>query len=98
MAKHRVSDAPVTYKSVSTATVTIGLAANFRRKFWAIYNETGSDVYYVASKTAPTDSNGMVLLADGDSVEDSGFDVAVSTIYLLQSSGGTLNVKIVEGA
>jgi len=89
-----IPDVPIQQISIPNNTITKVLSKR-QRNFLGIFNESGTQIFVGYSNTAPVDSTTMHSMKI-DEVFTWAEIVPQSDVYILQTSGAPVNVKVVE--
>lgn len=86
---------PTILVPILTATPTLVLSTNLRRKTFTIKNDTSSNIYIGENQSVTTSGyhQGAIVSSGGGSVEDRWYK---GEVYIIQASGSTLNITVIE--
>lgn len=81
--------------SIPTATPTLVLSTNLRRKSFTIKNDTSSTVYVGENSSVAVSGyhQGAIVSSGGGTMEDRYYK---GDVWLIQNSGGALNITVIE--
>lgn len=92
----RLGKLDITTVAVPDNAVTSVLARNDNRRFLAVWNFSGTDVYIGYGESAPSGATEMHTLPDQQGIAWEEV-VPITAVYAYQSSGSSVNIKVQEG-